>query len=98
MPATLPLPWLVTLPLGVAWTGQRGGLWVLGARYVQPRRSLPGCDANVLVVGAGSIGSRHARNIERLGATVDITDAFEGRAAVAGTGRPVPFDLARLDC
>lgn len=47
----------------------------------------------VLVLGAGSIGSRHARELEAAGAAVDVADPDPARAAGAGAGRAVPFDL-----
>jgi predicted dehydrogenase len=51
----------------------------------------------VLVLGAGSIGARHARNLREAGADVDVADPQPGRSAgIAGT-RSVPFDLDRLD-
>lgn len=48
---------------------------------------------NVLVVGAGSIGARHARNLAAEGADVSICDPDPVRARQAGVGRVVPFDL-----
>ncbi len=49
----------------------------------------------VLVIGAGSIGSRHARNLATLGLDVSITDP-DPRRTVA-RARSVPFDLDRID-
>jgi predicted dehydrogenase len=46
--------------------------------------SLP--DSRILVVGAGSIGRRHARNLAAEGARVDVTDPDGGRAAAVGAG------------
>ena len=54
----------------------------------------------VLVIGAGSIGRRHALNLTTTGATVDITDPQPGRADEAPAGRAVPFlpgDMASYD-
>jgi len=45
----------------------------------------------VLVIGAGSIGRRHAVNLTTTGATVDITDPQPDRADEAPAGRAVPF-------
>jgi predicted dehydrogenase len=52
---------------------------------------------SVLVIGAGSIGRRHARNLLAAGADVAICDPIAERAHEAGAARPVPFDLAGLD-
>jgi len=50
----------------------------------------------VLVLGAGSIGSRHARNLLRAGAVVDVMDLDRARAAaIVGTAAR-PLDLERL--
>lgn len=51
----------------------------------------------VLVLGAGSIGARHARNLCAAGAQVDVADPEPGRSAGIDGTRPVPFDLDRLD-
>jgi predicted dehydrogenase len=51
---------------------------------------------HLLVLGAGSIGSRHARELDAAGATVDVADPDMARAEAVGVGRPVPFDLDRL--
>ena len=51
---------------------------------------------SVLVVGAGSIGSRHARNLHAAGATVSLTDPSSERARAVGAAHPVPFDLDSL--
>lgn len=51
----------------------------------------------VLVLGAGSIGSRHARELAAAGATVSIADPVASRAEASGVARPVPFDLDALD-
>jgi predicted dehydrogenase len=53
--------------------------------------------ARVLVLGAGSIGSRHARELHAAGAEVDVTDPDRSRCAAVGVGRIVPFGLDRLD-
>lgn len=53
----------------------------------------------VLVVGAGSIGARHTRNLVASGAEVVVTDpdAARATAVAADTGATsVPFDLDRL--
>jgi predicted dehydrogenase len=50
-----------------------------------------GAGPRLLVIGAGSIGRRHASNLTTAGATVDITDPQPGRADEAPAGRPVPF-------
>ena len=52
---------------------------------------------SVLVLGAGSVGARHARNLARLGAAVTITDVDAERAgAVEGVERAA-FSLDHLD-
>ena len=54
---------------------------------------------DVLVVGAGSIGARHARNLSALGAAVTITDADGERArsvALDIDARSVPFTPSEL--
>jgi predicted dehydrogenase len=51
----------------------------------------------VLVLGAGSIGTRHARELHDAGAAVDIADPDAARANSSGAARPVPFDLDALD-
>jgi predicted dehydrogenase len=53
----------------------------------------------ILVVGAGSIGARHARNLSMAGASVVITDPDADRAAAVGTecgAEVVTLDLDRL--
>lgn len=45
---------------------------------------MPVSGPRILVVGAGSIGSRHARNLAALGAEIFVTDAVPGRAAAMG--------------
>lgn len=53
----------------------------------------------ILVVGAGSIGARHARNLAAAGAAVVITDpeAARSQAAADGCGATsIPFDLDHL--
>lgn len=54
----------------------------------------------VLIIGAGSIGRRHALNLSTMGASVDITDPQPGKAEGSKAGRPVPFpggELASYD-
>lgn len=52
---------------------------------------------SVLVLGAGSIGSRHARNLLAAGADVRITDPDPARAGAVDGATAVPFDdLASL--
>lgn len=51
----------------------------------------------VLVVGAGSIGSRHARNLIAAGASVSITDPDASRASAVDGAQAQPFDLATID-
>lgn len=51
----------------------------------------------VLVVGAGSIGTRHVANLARAGATVTVTDPVEGQACATGAARVVPFHLDNFD-
>ncbi|HVV36064.1 MAG TPA: Gfo/Idh/MocA family oxidoreductase [Acidimicrobiales bacterium] len=52
-------------------------------------------DASVLVIGAGSAGARHARNLAAAGARVTITDPDAARADATGFAT-IPFDLDRL--
>lgn len=54
---------------------------------------MPSSDVRVLVVGAGSIGTRHARNLRALGATVAVTDPDPAR--LVGVEGAVGFDLER---
>lgn len=49
--------------------------------------------ARVLVVGAGSIGTRHVRNLDAAGAAVTVMDPAPGRAEQLGVGTPARFDL-----
>lgn len=51
----------------------------------------------VLVIGAGSIGSRHARNLVAAGASVTVTDPDAERAAAVGGATARPFDLGTID-
>ena len=51
-------------------------------------------DLRVLVLGAGSIGSRHARNLSMLGATVFVADPDEARAAAVADATAVTLDAA----
>jgi predicted dehydrogenase len=53
-------------------------------------------DVRVLVLGAGSIGARHARNLAAAGASVAIADPDPQRAASVDAAENVPFDLDRL--
>lgn len=48
------------------------------------------------MLGAGSAGARHARNLLALGARVALADADPGRAAAVPGADPVPFDLDAL--
>jgi predicted dehydrogenase len=50
----------------------------------------------VLVLGAGSIGSRHARELLSSGAAVDVADPDPARARAVSGARAVPFNLDRL--
>ena len=59
-----------------------------GARRASPR---------VLVLGAGSAGSRHARHLASAGGAVDIADPDADRAARVQSARVVPFDLDSLE-
>jgi len=57
---------------------------------------------HVLVLGAGSIGARHARNLAAAGARVSVTDPDADRAATAAAeagpaARAIAFDLDHLD-
>lgn len=51
----------------------------------------------ILVLGAGSIGARHARELVAAGAAVDVADPVPGPAAAVEGARAVPFDLDRLE-
>lgn len=51
--------------------------------------------AHVLIVGAGSIGARHARNLVAAGARVEICDPEAARAEAVAGATAVPFDLRR---
>jgi predicted dehydrogenase len=51
----------------------------------------------VLVLGAGSIGIRHAGNLVAAGAHVSIADPVPERARAVQGVRAVPFDLDRLE-
>ena len=53
--------------------------------------------ARILVLGAGSIGARHARNLISAGARVDVMDALFDRAETLEPARARPLDLAALD-
>jgi predicted dehydrogenase len=50
----------------------------------------------VLVIGAGSIGARHAGNLVAAGAEVTSTDPDADRARATAAQRTVPFDLDQL--
>ncbi len=50
----------------------------------------------VLVIGAGSIGARHARNLVAAGAEVTSTDPDAARARATEAQHTVPFDPDRL--
>ncbi len=51
----------------------------------------------MLVLGAGSIGSRHARNLVAAGASVAVADPFPNRAESIAEASAVPFDLDEID-
>lgn len=51
---------------------------------------------SILVLGAGSIGTRHARHLRAAGAVVSVTDPDPDRAAAVVDATPLPFDLGRL--
>jgi predicted dehydrogenase len=53
-------------------------------------------DTRVLVIGAGSIGARHAANLRRAGVRVAVMDPDEARAEAVCGAEPVPFDLDAL--
>jgi len=50
----------------------------------------------VLVIGAGSIGARHAANLAAAGALVTITDPNHDRARAATGATPIAFDVDAL--
>lgn len=50
----------------------------------------------MLVLGAGSAGTRHARNLDAAGAKVSVTDPCASRTPAARRAERVPFDLAHL--
>ncbi len=52
---------------------------------------MSGADLSVLIIGAGSIGGRHARNLMAAGAMVSITDPRHERAQGVQGARFVPF-------
>lgn len=54
-------------------------------------------DVRVLVLGAGSIGARHARNLAAAGADVVIADADPQRATSVPGTQSLALDLDRLD-
>jgi len=58
---------------------------------------MTGRDVRVLVLGAGSIGARHARNLAAAGAHVSIADADPKRAALVEGAQAEPLDLDRLE-
>lgn len=51
---------------------------------------------HVLVLGAGSIGARHARNLLDAGARVSVADPCAARAEAVAGAESVPFDLDHL--
>lgn len=53
-------------------------------------------DLSILVLGAGSIGNRHAGNLRAAGATVSIADPVAERARAVPDVTAVPFDLDNL--
>lgn len=61
-----------------------------------PMRLLKRRSLSVLVLGAGSIGSRHARNLHAAGADVALADPSHDRAKAIRHARTVPFDLDHL--
>jgi predicted dehydrogenase len=52
---------------------------------------------DVLVIGAGSIGARHVRNLVAAGARVTSTDPDAERARATAAHRTVPFDPGHLE-
>ena len=54
-------------------------------------------ELSVLVLGAGSIGTRHASNLRAAGAAVSIADPVAERARAVPGVTAVPFDLGHLD-
>ena len=58
---------------------------------------MPDSELRVLVVGAGSIGVRHAHNLQQQGAVVAITDPDPGRAHAVPDAEAVTFDLSSFD-
>jgi len=54
-------------------------------------------DPRLLVLGAGSSGARHARNLVALGAKVAAMDTDPRRAGELAGAEAIPFDLDRLD-
>ena len=55
-----------------------------------------GAAPRVLVLGAGSIGARHVRNLVAAGAEVTSTDPDADRARATAAQHTVPFDLDQL--
>lgn len=53
-------------------------------------------EVSVLVVGAGSIGARHARNLIAAGAQVDVMDPDEAKARAITGARAVPYTVGRF--
>ena len=51
---------------------------------------------SVLVLGAGSIGSRHARNLVAAGADVSVADPEPARAGAVTGATPVAYDLGAM--
>ncbi|MBL8775475.1 MAG: Gfo/Idh/MocA family oxidoreductase [Acidimicrobiales bacterium] len=52
---------------------------------------------SVLVLGAGSAGNRHARNLDSAGAKVSVADPCADRTRATSVAERVPFDSAHLD-
>ncbi len=61
-----------------------------------PHPVSPAARPEILVLGAGSIGSRHVTNLVGLGARVTCTDPDLDRARSTDAQAAVPFDLDRL--
>lgn len=52
---------------------------------------------NVLILGAGSAGRRHARNLSNAGASVSVMDPDINRARLISGAETLPFDMERID-
>jgi predicted dehydrogenase len=57
----------------------------------------PGSEPRILVIGAGSAGTRHARNLQRLGAHVALMDPDPQRVSAVRGVEPLPFDLTNFE-